>query len=111
MSFDLHQHSAGMNLRESCAVGANWSRTIDFMPGTFVTEHQQRRIGGRELYVVVPVSAAQQRLHFTRFGVDGDKLQRSAFGETVLHHFAFSGIRITARRRRWRRWLAFMDRR
>ena len=76
------------------------------MPRAFVTEHQQRRIGRRELKVIVPVGAAEERFDLACFRVDGDELQRPSFRETVLHHLAFAGIVIAAPRRWWHRWLS-----
>ena len=48
----------------SGAVGADGPDAVDLVPGTFVAEHQQAGIGGRELQVIQPVVCAMDVLHF-----------------------------------------------
>src|SRR5947209_10217264 len=85
-----------MNLRQPRAVRANSPCAINFVPGAFVAEHQKRRVCGRELYVVVPIRAAQESLHFASLYVDGDELKRPALCKTILHHLAFARIAVSA---------------
>src|SRR2546429_3996573 len=59
--------------------------------------------------MIIPVSTAKQRLHLSGLRVDGDELQWPSFCQAVLHHLAFAWIRVTARRRRWSRWPAFLN--
>src|SRR5436190_3421631 len=55
---------AFVNQTQAGAVGADVPDAIDEMPGTFVTEHEERRICGRELNVIEPVVAAMNEIRF-----------------------------------------------
>src|SRR5205814_8098790 len=54
---DLHVHGAWVHEAQAGAVAADRPDAIDLMPGAFVAEQQQRRIGGRELQVIEPIVA------------------------------------------------------
>src|SRR5215471_10144164 len=62
MTGDLHVHCSAMNLVQPGAVDPDGPDAVDFVPGSFVTEHQKARIGGRKLDVIEPVSAVVERL-------------------------------------------------
>src|SRR6266576_147952 len=59
VSFNLHVNRAMVNLGQPGAIGANGPGTIHLVPWSFMTKHQERRIGWRKLDMIDPVCALQ----------------------------------------------------
>src|SRR3712207_8029827 len=51
---------------------------VHHMPGPFVAEHQEGRVGWRKLNMVQPVRAGIERLDLARRSPDGVKLDRKS---------------------------------
>ncbi len=89
MPEDFHRHGSGVDFGDVAAICPHGPDAIDFVPGTFVAEHEQRRIGGGELQVVQPVRALEDCLHFAGFGVHREQGHGEVRRQTLLHHLAF----------------------
>ena len=67
----------------------NGPDAIDFVPGAFMTKHEQGRIGGGKLQMPEPIGAAIKGFCLARGDVAEKKLHRIMLGEAFFHHGAF----------------------
>src|SRR5438552_796310 len=93
---DLHVHGAFVNLRQSGSIGADCPDAIHPVPGTLVAKQNQSRVSGRELYVVEPVSGAEDDLALPGSQIDGKQLHGNMRLETLIEPY-FPRIRIHQR--------------
>ena len=78
-----------MHQRDLAAIAVHEPDTIHFVPGTFMAEHQQIRIGGGKLEMVEPVGGSMNDLGLASAGVDGEQRHRQVRGQALFHHLAF----------------------
>jgi hypothetical protein len=71
------------------SVGANGPDTIDLVPGTFVTEHEQAGIGRREEKMIQPIGRPVNDFFLTGADVEGEHRHWYAGRQSFLHHLLF----------------------
>ena len=106
MSRDLHIHRAFMNQGRVFCFDINGPDAVYFMPGTFVTKHQQVRVGTGELHMVEPGTVGKEFIQLSCFYIDGkqgagqfrfiDNVEITALGGILAEEFFFLIIRLGA---------------
>ena len=76
MAGDFVGDGSLVNQAQTGTVGVNVPDTIDEMPRTFVTEHEERWSGGRKLHVIKPIVAAMNDVRFPGGDIEGEEQVR-----------------------------------